>query len=221
MPPSNAGRTRGEHGRERHARVRSLGKGLQRCEHHALVGRGAREAETGHREHPGNLGLRQDNGLRLRHDAGGVVERGSRGCLHDHHEVAFVLVRHERRGHRAIDGPRRHERHREERKHCQPPAQRATYDAHIHVCATVDHAVHEGEEAAVGMALLVEQECRQGRRERHGVEHRQDHGARDGQGELLVHLSGRAGEERHRNEHRDQHDTDHDHGAEDFTHGVH
>ncbi len=72
----------------------------------------------------------------------------------------------------------------------------------------------------MGVALAIQQQGGQRRRQGDGVEHRQHHRERDRQRELLIEPACDAWEEGHRHEHGDQHDANHHDRAEHLAHGV-
>ena len=78
--------------------------------------------------------------------------------------------------------------------------------------------VEESSQQPVALHLRLEQQRGQRGTEREGVEGRQDHGNRNGHGELLVEPSRDSGNERGGNEHRRENQRDADHGTRDLFH---
>ena len=167
-----------------------------------------------------DVGVLEEDGLRLLGDVGRVPERRAGRGLDDADEVALVLVGHEGRGHRLEEPPGAEQAQGEETEHERPQDERALQGAHVAVRAAVDHAVHAREEPAVGVGLLGQQQRGEGGGEGHRVEDGEDHGEGDGQRELLVEPAGGAREEGDGHEHRHQHEPDDHHRAEHLAHGV-
>ena len=80
--------------------------------------------------------------------------------------------------------------------------------------------VEEQRETVLGRVVFLEQHCRQGRGQGQGVEGRDHRGNGDGQGELLVELSGQATDEGRGHEYRAQHQGGGDDRAGHFAHGA-
>ena len=90
---------------------------------------------------------------------------------------------------------------------------------HVDRGASRDDPLDEPEEHAL-LALAPQQQRRERRRQREGVERRECHRERDGQRELLIEPAGRSREERDRHEHGDEHEGRGDDGAEHFAHRL-
>ena len=137
-------------------------------------------------------------------------------------QEALVFIRQERLGHQLRHGGNRSPEQQQQRHGDNQLAAEPAADFHVHaggaVIAPVKEFVERLEDAAALVGRL-EHEGAQGRREREGVERRNEHRHRNGDGELLEERTGDAFQQQRRQEHRRQHQSNGDYRATHFLHG--
>ncbi len=167
--------------------------------------------------------LLQEKPFDLLHDGFGALPRGIVGELDEHAEVPLVLARNEA----ARDGP--HEDQQQDHRHPEGgeeragPVDHATSGAKVALGHRAEPAIEATEEPVEGsrhdaarrrarrsLRYRTQQDGAQRRGQGERDDARQDHRNRDGDGELLVHESRDASQERDRDEHGAQHQDDGD-----------
>ncbi|MNZ81135.1 hypothetical protein D3C78_997920 [compost metagenome] len=225
---------RGGNGRRRLARVLALIERLERGEHDAAVRAVGetvdRQAWEGHRV--SHARLFEGDLAHLFDHRFSAIEAGCVGQLSEGHQVLLVLRRHESGRCRGEAQPGHDDQAAIDEQGNAAAADDPADGADVAVAGAVEETVERAEQPATEQALkhfreavlrcvvFLEQYRCQRRREGQRVE-RRDHG-RDGngQGELLVELPGKAGDERGGYEHRTQYQGRGNDRPGHFAHGL-
>ncbi|MNM94053.1 hypothetical protein D3C81_1064430 [compost metagenome] len=225
---------RGGNRRGRLARVFTLIERLERGEHDAAVravGEAVdRQAREGHRV--GHARLLEGDLAHLLDHRFRAVEAGGIRQLREGDQVLFVLRRHETGRRRRKAQPGHDDQATVDEQGDAAAADDPADRADVAMAGPVEEAVERAEQPATEQALkhfreavfrgvvLLEQYGGQGRRQGQGVERRDHRRDGNGQGELLVELPGKAGDECSRHEHGAQHQGGGNDRAGHFTHGF-